>query len=291
MARLNRTVLLGIVTMVATMTLALAGAELVVRHLDGLPLLALRLPAAPIAAVPSSGPRDTADTRYLPTIPLADGVDRNWYRHDPPPRPSIPMTPAIARRYEQYRTLDVYGAFFAWNRRFLSEEICDGSTNGALGLLDDFYVFDPPGPTRYPTFRHLSNIRPPQWFPTNRFGWRGPDLTLDKPERTIRIAFVGSSMTVDPYYLPFSHIEYIGEWLNQWVEARHLPYHVEVINAARTGIDTMSVAAIVEQEVSPLEPDLIIYDGSNDFGARMQLSGVEQQLTAPPFIRLRAGCT
>lgn len=286
MALPNRTVMLGAATAAMTIALALACAELMVRWVDGLPLLALRLPAAPAAARPS-GPRETADNQYLSKIPLAEGVNPIWYRHDPPPRAAIPMTPAIAQRYEKYKDRDLYGAFFAWNREYLSHELCAGSTVGAFGLLDDFYVFDPPTPTWYPIFRHVPNIRPPQWFPTNRFGWRGPDLTLDKPAQTIRIAFVGSSTTIDPYYLPFSHIEYIGEWLNQWMQARGLAYRVEVINAARTGIDTMSVAAIVEQEVLPLEPDLVIYDGANDFGPRMQLDLPAQRLTAPP-IRKRA---
>lgn len=41
---------------------------------------------------------------------------------------------------------------------------------------------------------------------------------------------------------------------------------VEVINAARTGIGASSVAEIVVQELLPLEPDLVIFDGANDFG-------------------------
>jgi len=269
-----------VATTALTLLLMLACAELSIRRIEGLPLLALRLPPAELKA-PVSSPRDTAADRYLPMIPLAKGVEPAWYRHNPPTRPDIPMTPAIARRFERYKSVDVYGAFFAWNREYLSHEICQGSTAGAIGLLDDFYVFDPPAPTWYPTFRHLSNIRPPSWFPTNRFGWRGPDVALNKPPETIRIAFVGSSMTVDPYGQPFSHIEFIGEWLSQWMAARNLPYRIEVINAARTGIDTMSVAAIVEQEVAPLEPDLVIYDGANDFGPRMQLELAAQRLTAP----------
>jgi hypothetical protein len=112
----------------------------------------------------------------------------------------------------------------------------------------------------------LPGVAVPGWFPANRFGWRGPDLTLNKPAGTIRIAFLGSSKTMDPYANRFSHIEYIGEWLNLWMQARGHPYHVDVINAARIGVSERSGPPILLSEVLPLEPDLVIDDGNNDFG-------------------------
>src|SRR3989442_1201395 len=103
----------------------------------------------------------------------------------------------------------------------------------------------------------------------NRFGWRGPDLELNKDGRTVRIAFVGASTTVAPSYLPFSYPEFIGHWLNLWIRGRHPQTRVEVINAARTGIDSSSIAAIVQQEVVPLEPDLVVYyEGANSLAPR-----------------------
>jgi hypothetical protein len=57
------------------------------------------------------------------------------------------------------------------------------------------------------------------------FGWRGPEIPLDKPAGTIRIAFVGASTTVGLFDLPFSYPEYVVHWLNLWAErnARRLP--------------------------------------------------------------------
>jgi len=152
-----------------------------------------------------------------------------------------------------------------WNLNYLKLELCQGLRFGSLGILDDFFVFEPQSGTEYPTYRHPSNLSPPGWFPTNRFGWRGPDIELNKPARTIRIAFGGSSMTVDEYGQAHSHIEFIGEWFNQWTKARGLDLNVEVINIARTGVDSSSVAAAVIEELLPLEPDLVIFDGANDF--------------------------
>jgi hypothetical protein len=97
---------------------------------------------------------------------------------------------------------------------------------------------------------------------------------LNKDGRTVRIAFVGASTTIGGYYLPFSYPEFIGQWLNQWLEAHGSSYRAEVMNAARTGIDSDSIAAIVRQELLPLEPDLVVfYEGAKTFaiGRTMKL--------------------
>ena len=245
----------------------LVAAEATVRILDGYPLtrLALPAPALPPSAAALSAERDLADRPYVAKVPLAPGVASDWYLRNPPPLPQRPTGPDVERRFARYVTTDPYGAFYVWNREYVHSQLCKGSTMGSLGILDDFYVFDAPTRTQYPIFRHPSNSQPPTWFPTNRFGWRGPDLTLNKPADTIRIAFAGSSMTIDPYEVPFSNVEYVGAWLNLWAKARGYPYRIEMINAARSGVDSASVEAVVVQELAPLEPDLVIFDGANDF--------------------------
>ena len=86
----------------------------------------------------------------------------------------------------------------------------------------------------------------------------------NKPPNTIRIAFVGASTTVDAFGVPFSHPELVGYWLNRWAAAKGLPYRFDVINAGRMGIDSNSIAAVVTQELVPVEPDLVIYyEGAN----------------------------
>ena len=272
--------------MAAVLLLLLVGlGEGVIRWIDGYSLRHLTLaaaPARPLANVVTGTSRDTADARYFDKIALAPGVDASWYPKDPPAHTSRPLPPEMATRAERYNLTDPLGAFFAWNPAYLKLQLCAGQRFGSLGILDDFFTFEPPPGTQYPTYRHLSNISPPFWFPTNRFGWRGPDLTLNKPPRTIRIAFAGSSMTIDGYGLPYSHIEYIGEWLNLWTTARGYPFKVEVINLARTGIDSNSVAGAVVQEGLPLEPDLVIFDGANDYKPGMVLQLPKEGLPAPP---------
>jgi hypothetical protein len=250
----------ALVMIVAMLTLM----ELVSRRVDRLPLFTWRLPQTTRAATPVASSRDTADRKYLADIRLADGVRADWYDHNPPAHAQIPLTPELAARYEHYRAIDPYGAFYAWNRAGLREALCDKNAAPPWSVYDDFYVFD--GTSTNPPYRMLPHIQPPGWFPTNRFGWRGPDVPLNKPTGVIRIAFLGSSKTIDPFGEPFSHIEYIGEWLNLWLSARGYPYRVEVVNAARTGISEVAIAATLE-EVLPLEPDLVIDEGGNDFSA------------------------
>ena len=131
----------------------------------------------------------------------------------------------------------------------------------------------------------MPNISPPGWFVTNRFGWRGPDLTLEKPPNTIRIAFVGASTTISS--APVSHPEFIGYWLNLWLKSRGLPYRIEVINAGRTGIDSSSIAAIVRQELVPVDTDIVVYyEGANQFAPGKTLR-MPATLAARPTMTFR----
>ena len=279
----------GLTVSLAAIALVLVAAETAMRVIDGYPLMPLRLAAttAPAPGGVTGTAINAADQPYFEKVALSPAVDPAWYKVDPPPHARIPMTPEIAARFKRYENVDSIGAFFVWNREYLRANLCAGLRIGALGLLDDFYVFDPPTPTQYPVYRHLPNISPPGWFPTTEFGWRGRNIPLNKAPRTIRIAFVGSSMTIDPYGLPHSHIELIGEWLTRWSQARGHHVRIEVINAARTGIDSLSVQEIVTQELLPLEPDLVIYDGANDFRLGVEFQFPKEGFPPPATVAAR----
>src|SRR5215467_3061442 len=140
-----------------TLAIMLALMELTTRVVDRLPLFAWRLPlTTPVA---SSSSRDTADERYVANVPLADGVDARWYRHDPPPHDSIPLPPTLAARYDRYKSVDVTFAFRVWNRLALHDAICDPSTAASYTPFDDFFVFDSPTLMPYPAYRHLPNVQ------------------------------------------------------------------------------------------------------------------------------------
>ena len=245
------------------MGVSLTAGEVALRVLDGFVVFSLALRKSESHLRLEAREDSRPDLRHVGAVGLAPGVDPAWYGLDPPAIPRFPVDAAMQARFERYPT-DPFGAFMAWNPEYLERELCAGNTIGSLGILSDFYVYDPVEPGPYPIFRHLPNASPPGWFVTNRFGWRGPDLTLEKPPQTIRIAFVGASTTIGS--APISHPEFIGHWLNLWLVARKLPYRIEVINAGRTGIQSSSIAAIVRQEVTPVDPDMVVYyEGANQF--------------------------
>ena len=236
--------------------IAAISAELALRLIDGYRLTSATLRQT-IEAPPASDPRPRAQ------VPIARGVDSAWLQQDPPQRPRVPIDEELRARADAYPE-DPITPFFAFNRRYLDEQLCAGSS--AFGRLRDAYYFNPPEALPYPTFRHLPHVNPPGWFPTNNFGWRGPDVDAEKPAATIRIAFVGASTTIDAFGTPFSHPEFVGHWLNLWMQNSGRPYRIEVINAGRTGVDSKSIAAIVRQELAPVGVDLVVfYEGANQF--------------------------
>ena len=252
-------------TAIVTTLLSVCLAEVLARAVSGETLTRLTLPAVPIEPPADPDWAAVADRPYRHRWPLADGVQPAWYDRDPAPRPRFELSPALRERYQRYPN-DPEGALAEWNIAYLRQQLCAGVKRGSLGILSDFLSFSAPDGGRFPTFRHSRHVSPPGSFTTNNFGWRGPDVSLNKPPRTVRLAFVGASTTVDDYGFPFSHTEYLETWLNLWAAATHRDVRFEVINAGRIGIDSSSIAAIVREEVMPVEPDAIVYyEGANEF--------------------------
>jgi hypothetical protein len=256
--------LAGAITVLVSAIVGVLALELAFRIVDRQPLTRLALSGAPANVRSRSGAASSPDLQYLPAVSLAAGVDGEWYREEPLSRPRFPLDGELAARASKYAA-DPYTPFFEFNRRFVEREACAGRT-GLVGGLDDFFVFTPQDGQPYPTFRHLAHVSPPHWFVTNNFGWRGPDVEVSRAPNILRIAFVGASTTIDSYSVPFSHPELIEHWLNRWAAIQAPEYRFEVINAGRTGIDSRSIRAIVETELSPVDPDLVVfYEGANQF--------------------------
>lgn len=140
-------------------------------------------------------------------------------------------------------------------------------------------MFDSPEPGGQPPFRYPLARTLPGGLTTNRFGWRGPEIPLDKPPGTIRLAFVGASTTVGLSNLPYSYPEYVVHWLNLWAQRTGAAARFDGINAGREGLISTGIAAVVRQELLPAEPDLVVYyEGANQSlcaqapGARPQVA-------------------
>jgi len=254
---------------------ACVAAEGATRLIDGYKLWSLRLTAVRPRLARTTALDKWLDPgraeAYVSVLPVADGVDRSWFGLDPEQRPPTPVDPELERRYWPLRGHEL-ASVYEWNLQFIRNVLCRGDRSahpylaGQFQALKDVFVFEPADGTPYPTYRFLRNVHYPSGLVTNGFGWRGPDVPLNKPGGRIRIAFVGASTTIDAHGDPFSYPEYIARWLRQWAETRRLPVSFDVINAGREGILSNSIAAIVRQELLPVRPDLVVYyEGANQF--------------------------
>ena len=256
---------------------ALAAAEVATRIIDGYRPLPLRLGAprarvsrADVGRVAASrkGLGDADALPYVAQLPIAAGVERQWFEYRLPDRDWRPDADLEARA-KRYRLVGDLPANYEWNWNYVVGAVCraeHGDDGELFRHFDDLYVFDPPDGSDAPRFRFLRSATYQSGLQTNTFGWRGPDIPLNKPPRTIRLAFVGASTTVGMHAEPYSYPELVNVWLNRWADARHLGVSFESINAGREGVNSWSIQAIVKQELSPVEPDLVVYyEGANQF--------------------------
>ncbi|MFT4825481.1 MAG: lysophospholipase L1-like esterase [Halioglobus sp.] len=97
--------------------------------------------------------------------------------------------------------------------------------------------------------RTLGDIR------INNLGFRGPDITVPKPSGTFRLAFLGASVTYDPYSPEgenWPHL--VSEVLGRRVGDCEIDY----VNAGKPGYDMKSIADLYTHFVVGTDPDMVI---------------------------------
>lgn len=238
-------------------------AEAAVRVIDGYRFLAFPLDGT---AEPSDVPAEWVDK-----VSLAPGVDRAWFADDPPPLPNRkPISEEWRRIFRQVEdnppsdgSFRAFDALRAWNSKYAGDPCQNRVLRHAPGQL---YLYDPADGGALPPYRFPPNSTFPNFLVTNQIGWRGAPIETPRQPRTVRIVFVGSSVTMDAPHLPFAFTERAGYWLNRWAASQKLDLRFEVLNAGRESIGSSEIAAIVATEVLPLRPDLVIYhEGGNQF--------------------------
>jgi lysophospholipase L1-like esterase len=215
-------------------------------------------------------PVDARDAfRYVERLAAEPGTDRQWFTEDPPPLPN--RSKVVGWRLERYRDFEKRGIYAAqadyiWNRYYVESQRCAPNST-LLNYPASVFAFDPPRESTHPRYRFPPNVTTAAGLVTNDFGMRGQPVTLAKPPRTIRIAFLGASTTVGYHQFRFSYPEYVNYWLNRYAQSRNYAVRFEALNAGREGINSEDIAAIVQDELLALDPDLAVYyEGSNQFG-------------------------
>ena len=97
--------------------------------------------------------------------------------------------------------------------------------------------------------KNVPNVQFEKWK-NNNLGFRGPDITVKKPEGKIRVVCIGASETYGLYENPDK------EWPAQLRDL--LPAQYEVVNTAVVGLSLKNISDYMKKYVFPIEPDVIV---------------------------------
>lgn len=90
----------------------------------------------------------------------------------------------------------------------------------------------------------------------NSLGFRSPELVEPKPAGTLRVAFLGSSTTNDPYVLTLE-----DTWpavAVQTLSERYPACRFDYLNAGAPGLSTRWLSVYYQQHIRQLQPDLVV---------------------------------
>ncbi|MDP6437726.1 MAG: GDSL-type esterase/lipase family protein [Gammaproteobacteria bacterium] len=101
----------------------------------------------------------------------------------------------------------------------------------------------------------------------NSLGFRGEEISLDKPNDVYRIVATGGSTTFAVYLAWDQSYPYL---LQKELRRRFGTNKIEVVNAGLTGSTTAESLHRMQSQIVPLDPDMVvIYHGFNDLLPRM----------------------
>jgi lysophospholipase L1-like esterase len=119
-----------------------------------------------------------------------------------------------------------------------------------------------------PLTEHVSNQHT-STFNINNYGFRGPDISLEKDEKTYRIFIVGSSTTRGAGSTNDSTT--IAGFLQNYLEYENLPIKIEVINAGINSYFSLWETKLIENKLLKFKPDMIIaYSGFADLDTTLE---------------------
>ncbi len=221
-----------------------------------------------------------------------DDLDPAWITQMPPLLPRGVVDAQMRTREEQHGNCAVHYVFNAVRVRAALAQ--PGGIEALLGGVrpDWLSTFEPDDGAAVPAYRFPTSTTLPDGLVLNRCGWRGADVSVERPPGVVRIACVGASTTVSNHDQAWSWTQILQHWLNLWAQKNNHPLRYEVLNLGREGITSDDIAAIVHTEALPFAPDYIIYmEGANQFAPNsvVQWEGADKYRGPPAGLLAAAG--
>ena len=119
-----------------------------------------------------------------------------------------------------------------------------------------------------PLTEHIPNQHT-STFNINNYGFRGPDISLEKNDEIYRIFIVGSSTTRGSGSTDDSTT--IPGFLQNYLEKENFPIKIEVINAGMNAYFSLWETELIEKKLLKFKPDMIIaYSGFADLDTSLE---------------------
>jgi hypothetical protein len=243
----------------------LLACELTIRAVDGYRLFSPRLvPVANRAAMAADAAPDLTGPFLARAELQPSGVDTAWFSTSPAELPRLPMPAEMQAVFDAgHHAMFLY----QWNDRLLQSIWKRGfgpDLPSGLTGPDAYWVFTPIEPSAFPRYRFPLSVTLPSGVTLNSIGFRGRDIAVRKPPRTVRIACVGASTTVDDHQVPHSYPELLEHFLRQWAALHRPDLTFEVLNAGCEGYSSTDIVQNVRHYVLPLTVDYVVYyEGAN----------------------------
>jgi len=189
---------------------------------------------------------------------IADGPGLPLFEHSPTPPTKGPVNSTLSARAiaaKQSR----YHVNFVFNETFIRSD--DGLSYLQDDYPEDIFVFTSPNGTRHPRYRHYPASHLSIGYKTNSQGWRGLELSLNKPKNTIRLVGLGDSTTLHQGGIGITYLDYVQHWLQSWVDTNGFDIRIETLNTGREAISSEDVKSIFIHEAQPFEPDYVLFYG------------------------------
>jgi lysophospholipase L1-like esterase len=142
---------------------------------------------------------------------------------------------------------------------------------GSASVIEDVLTIDPKSGLRV----LVANFQTSR-LSINSLGFRGPEIVSPKPDGTVRIAFLGASVS---YCGEVSGNDYTWPHLVAASMKQAFPEtKFDYINGGVPGYTVAAMLGSLTYRVAPLQPDIVVIEGGNDFSGEMRDLAVQQGL-------------